>query len=289
MGRECRTLGGMQVLGLIAGNGRYPFETVAGARRRGVERVVLAAFEGETRADLAAAVDEVAWFRVGQLGKMIRYFRSAGVENAVMAGQISPRNLFDLRPDMRTLLMLGRLRTRQAETIFAAIADELGKDGITLLPATTFMEDSLAAEGVVAGPGLRRRDREDARRALRVAAAVAALDIGQSLVIRQGTVLAVEAFEGTNECMKRGGALGKGKALLIKVSKPGQDFRFDVPVVGAETVRTAAACGIVGMMVEAGRTLILEREEVAALCQSHAITIEAAAVPPAAGNSKTTT
>ncbi len=289
MERECRTLGGMQVLGLIAGNGRYPFETVAGARRGGVERVVLAAFEGETRPELAEAVDEIAWFRVGQLGKMIRYFRSAGVENAVMAGQIAPRNLFDLRPDMRTLLMLGRLRTRQAETIFAAIADELGKDGITLLPATTFMEDSLAAEGVVGGPGLRRRDREDARRALRVAAEVAALDIGQSLVIRQGTVLAVEAFEGTNECMKRGGGLGKGKALLIKVSKPGQDFRFDVPVVGAETVRTAAACGIVGMMVEAGRTLILEREEVAALCQSHAITIEAAAVPPAAGNSKTTT
>ena len=265
----------METLGLIAGNGNYPHAIVAGARRAGVRRVVVAAFENETRPDLQERVDAFRWMRVGQLGKMIAWFKSEAVENAIMAGQIAPRNLFDLRPDMRTLLLLARLKTRNAESIFGGIAGELAKDGITLLPATTFLEDQLPPPGPVCGPALDKRQREDAAYAFRMAKETSRLDIGQSVVVRHGTVLAVEAFEGTNECIKRGGTMGRGQALLAKVSKPNQDFRFDVPVVGPQTVRACQEAGVRAIVIEAGRTLVLDPEETAALCREFGIAIAA--------------
>jgi len=267
----------MDTLGMIAGNGVYPATMAAGARSAGVRRLVVAAFEDETDPALADQVDRIEWFRVGQLSKLIRYFRAEGVTEAVMAGQIAPKNLFELRPDLRTLMMLGRLKVRQAETLFAAIADELAKDGITLLPATTFLDHLLPAAGHVAGPALTKRQREDAERAMITARRIAAMDIGQTIVVRHGTVLAVEAFEGTNECIKRGGALGRGEAMTIKVSKPGQDFRFDVPVIGATTIRTAAESGIKAIIIEAGRTLLLEDDGIRDLCAKHGIAVEAMA------------
>ena len=260
-------------LGLIAGNGAYPFAMAAAARRAGVARLAAAAFENETRPELAAAVDEIEWMRVGQLSRMSKFFRRHGIAQAVMVGQIAPGNLFDLRPDMRTLIMLARLKERNAESIFSAIARELEKDGITLLPATTFLEDDLARPGHIAGPVLRAKDMTDAEFGFKIARETSRLDIGQTVVVRRGTVLAVEAFEGTNECIKRGGALGKGKATVVKVSKPGQDLRFDVPVVGVQTIATAAAAGIRLIAVEAGMTLLLEKAEVFRLCTEHSITL----------------
>lgn len=265
----------METLGLIAGNGNYPHAIVAGARRAGVKRVVVAAFENETRPDLAASVEGIRWMRVGQLGKLISWFKSEGAREAIMAGQIAPKNLFDLRPDLRTMMLLARLKERNAESIFGGIADELAKDGITLLPATTFLEDQLPGPGPVCGPVLDKRQRMDAEYAFRLAKETSRLDIGQSVVVRHGTVLAVEAFEGTNECIKRGGAMGRGQALLAKVSKPNQDFRFDVPVVGPLTVQTCREAGVRAIVVEARRTLVLEPEETARRCLEGGIAIEA--------------
>ncbi|HWB04709.1 MAG TPA: UDP-2,3-diacylglucosamine diphosphatase LpxI [Verrucomicrobiales bacterium] len=261
------------ILGLIAGNGAYPFTMAAAARRGGVGRLVAAAFEGETQADLSLKVDEIEWMRVGQLGKMIKFFRRHGVSQAVMVGQIAPKNLFDLRPDFRTLVMLARLKERNAESLFGGIAKELEKDGITLLPATVFLEDDLAREGHMAGPVRKAKEMADIEFGLKIARETSRLDIGQTVVVRRGTVLAVEAFEGTNECIKRGGAMGRGMATVVKVSKPGQDMRFDVPVVGPLTIETAAAAGIRIVAVEAGKTLILEKEEVVRKCQEQGVTL----------------
>lgn len=253
-------------IALIAGNGVYPETFVRAARKAGVERLVVAGFVDETRPSLEENVDAMAWFRVGQLSKMIAFFKKEGVKHVVMVGQIAPKNLFDLRPDLRLLMMLARLKRRNAETLFGGIADEMKKDGIELLPATTFLEEFMPVAGHVAGPNPKKRRWEDAEYGFTIAKASSKLDIGQTVVVRNGTVLAVEAFEGTNEAIKRGGALGKGSATMVKVSKPNQDMRFDVPVVGPDTISTAAAAGVDVIAVEAGMTLILDQSEVFRRC-----------------------
>ncbi|MEM9480002.1 MAG: UDP-2,3-diacylglucosamine diphosphatase LpxI [Verrucomicrobiota bacterium] len=262
-----------KTVGIIAGNGVYPPTFAKAARKAGVEKLVAAGFTGETDAGLEELVDATSWFRVGQLSKMIQFFQSEGVTQAVMVGQIAPRNLFDLRPDMRTLMLLGKLKEKNAESIFRGIAGELEKDGITLLPATTFLDDHLAPAGHICGPKPEKQILRDAEFGLRIAKEVSALDIGQTVVVRNGTVLAVEAFEGTNEAIRRGGKIGKGKAVLVKVSKPDQDMRFDVPVIGPATLETAAEAGLKGIVIEAGRTLILGREEIEAIATESGIAV----------------
>lgn len=248
-------------MALIAGNGIYPETFIAAARKAGVKRLVAAAFLNETKPELEKLVESIEWFRVGQLGKMISYFKKQGIKQTVMVGQIAPKNLFDLRPDIRTLLMLARLKQRNAETLFGAIGDEMAKDGITLLPATTFLEDLMPARGHVCGPAIKKRRWEDADYGFTIAKESSRLDIGQTVVVKNGTVLAVEAFEGTNEAVKRGGSLGRGGATMVKVSKPNQDMRFDVPVIGPDTIRNAAQSGVDVIAVEAGKTLILGLDE----------------------------
>jgi DUF1009 family protein len=266
-----------RTIGIIAGSGIYPEEFMAAARDKGDDvRLVVAAFKGETREELAAQADASDWFRVGQLGKMIKFFKKEGATEAVMVGQIAPRNLFDLRPDVRTMMLLARTRQKNAESIFSAIADELAKDGITLLPATTFLEDIMPGEGHVCGPKPEEAAMEDARYGFDIAKETSRLDIGQSVVVRSGTVLAVEAFEGTNACIRRGGELGKGKEVtLAKVSKPDQDFRFDVPVIGPDTVKNCVQSGVSVIAIEAGKTLMLGGDEVRAMCDKHKVSIVA--------------
>lgn len=267
------TIDSSTVIGLIAGNGVYPETFVAGARRAGVKRLVAAAFSGETRPELAEKVEAIEWLRVGQLSKMINFFEKEGAKKIVMVGQIAPRNLFDLRPDIRTLMMLARLKQRNAESLFGAIADELQKDGIELLPATTFLEDLLPAAGHVAGPSIKKRRWEDAQYGFSIAKETSRLDIGQTVVVKNGTVLAVEAFEGTNDTVKRGGALGRGHATMVKVSKPNQDMRFDVPVIGPDTITTAAAAGVDVIAIEAGKTLLLGKDELLRTCDSSRVSV----------------
>jgi DUF1009 family protein len=266
-----------RTIGIIAGSGVYPETFIAEARRKspGI-RLVVVAFHGETKPELEKLADATEWVRVGQLSKLIKFFRREGADKAVMMGQISPKNLFDLRPDLRILMMLARVKERNAETLFGAIGEELAKDGITLLPATTFLEDHLPGPGYVCGPAFKKRQLADAEFGFRIAKQTSALDIGQSVVVRHGTVLAAEAFEGTNACIKRGGELGRGKdVLLVKVSKPNQDFRFDVPVIGPQTIETCAAAGVGGIAIEAGKTLLLEKARVTELCDKLGIGIHA--------------
>ena len=243
------------------------------ARAAGVARIAAAAFQNETDPALASLVDEIDWMRVGQLGKMIAFLKNSGTRHAVMSGQIHPKNLFDLRPDLKALVLLGKLRERNAESIFGAIADELAKVGVELLPATTYMQDLLAAPGLIAGPKLSRREEEDVLYGFRIAKETSRLDIGQTVVVKGGTVLAVEAFEGTNAAMKRGGELGRKEAVMVKVSKPNQDFRFDVPVIGPLTLEAARDACIRVLGIEAGRTLLLEKERLIALAGEHRVSI----------------
>jgi UDP-2,3-diacylglucosamine hydrolase len=262
-----------ETLAIIAGNGTYPFAMARGARKAGVKRIVAASFTDETSDRLAGEVDEIEWLRVGQLGRLLAFLEKSGARHAVMAGQIAPGNLFDLRPDFKALFLLARLKQRNAETIFTAIGDEMTKIGVTLLPAVSFMDDHLAPAGLIAGPKLKSRTEADLRFGHSIAKEVSRLDIGQTVVVKNGTVLAVEAFEGTNEAIKRGGALGRGGAVMVKVSKPGQDLRFDVPVIGPITVETCGAAGVRIIGIEAGRTIILEREQVEETAARHKLSV----------------
>ena len=247
-------------LGIIAGNGAYPRALAQAARAAGVKKIIAAAFTNETDPALTQHVDLVEWLRVGQLNRLLKFFREQQVRHAIMAGQIAPKNLFDLRPDWKALLLLAKLKERNAESIFCAIANELAKVDVDLLPATSFLEDQLAPAGLIAGPKLSRREEEDVDFGRKIAKEIARLDIGQTVLVKNGTVLAVEAFEGTNDTIKRGGALARKGAIMVKVAKPNQDMRFDVPVIGVETMAIAAAANIRVIAIEARRTLLLEKE-----------------------------
>lgn len=260
-------------LAIIAGSGVYPQAMARAARAAGVRRLVVAAFEGETDPALGLLVDDLEWLRVGQLGKMLAFLKKAGARHAVMSGQIHPRNLFDLRPDFKALVVLARLPRRNAESIFGAIAAEMQSVGVELLPATTYMEEHLAPAGWIAGPKLKRREEEDLRYGFHIAKETSRLDIGQTVVVKNGSVLAVEAFEGTNAAIARGGELGRKGALMVKVSKPNQDFRFDVPVIGPLTLEAARTARLRAIGVEAGRTLLLEKDRLAALAAEHGIAV----------------
>ena len=259
--------------GIIAGSGTYPLAMARAARAAGVQRIVAAAFENETDPTLASLVDEIEWMRVGQIGRLIGFFKKRSIGHCVMAGQIHPKNLFDLRPDIKALLILGKLKTRNAESIFGAIGDELAKAGVTLVDATTFMQENLATPGLIAGPRLSKREEADVRYGFEIAKESSRLDIGQTVVVKNGTVLAVEAFEGTNAAIQRGGELGRKDSVVVKVSKPNQDFRFDIPVIGPLTLETAHKAGIRIIAVESGRTLFLEKERTMALANDYKISL----------------
>ncbi len=262
-------------VGMIAGNGVYPATFARAARSAGVKRLVAAAFTDETDPVIEGLVDDLEWFRVGQLDKMIKFFTGRGVTKAVMVGQIAPSNLFNLRPDLRTIALLARLKTKNAESIFGGIGDELAKDGVELIPATSYLDEFIPGPGPVCGPKLKDAELTTAAWGFGIAKEVSRLDIGQTIIVKDGTVLAVEAFEGTNETIRRGGALGKGKAMIVKVSKPNQDLRFDVPCVGAATIATARESGVGAIVIEANLTLILQKDEVVRLCDRHQIALHA--------------
>ena len=262
-----------EILGIIAGNGVYPRLLAEAARKAGVKKIVAAAFGGETDPVLAEHVDLIEWMRVGQLNRLLKFFNQNKVHHAIMAGQIAPKNLFDLRPDLKALMLLGKLKQRNAESIFAAIADELAGVDVELLPATTFLEDSLAVAGLVAGAKLTRQEEEDVDLGWKIAKEIARLDIGQTVVVKNGTVVAVEALEGTNEAIRRGGTLAREGAVMVKVAKSNQDMRFDAPVIGVETIRVAVEAKLRVIAVEAGKTLLLELNAIADLATHSKLSI----------------
>ena len=223
---------------------------------------VAAAFEGETDPALVSLVDEIVWLKVGQLSKLISVFTDRDIKQCVMVGQIAPKNLYDVRPDLRAMALLLRLKEKNAHTIFGGIADELKKDGVDLIDAQPWLKPLMPANGFQIGPKLSGDRKTDVEFGFNIAKEVSRLEIGQTVVVKDGTVLAVEGFEGTDKCLARGGELaGKsGGAVAVKVAKLNHDMRFDIPCIGAQTLETCAASGISVLALEAGKTLLLERE-----------------------------
>lgn len=254
-------------LGLIAGSRNLPLVLAREARAAGIPKIFAVGFEGETDPKLAGLVDDLAWLRVGQLGKMIEALASRGVKQCVMAGQLAPTNLFNVRPDLRAMGVLLRLREKNAHTIFGAVAEELRKDGIELISALPWLRPVMPGAGFQLGRALSPEQQADVAFGLRIAKEVSRLEIGQSVVVKEGTVLAVEGFEGTDKCLARGGELaGKsGGAVAVKVAKEDHDMRFDIPCVGPRTIETCLEHGIEALAFEAGRTLLLEQSEVETL------------------------
>jgi UDP-2,3-diacylglucosamine hydrolase len=264
-----------ETLGIIAGNRSLPFMLARQARAMGVKRLVAVAFEKETDPALADLVDEIQWIRVGQLNKLSKAFTSRGVKHCVMVGQIAPSNLFDLRPDFRALGLLMRLKEKNAQTIFGAISDELDKDGIELISAIPWLQPLMPGADFRLGPALNDEQRADVQYGHRIAAEISRLEIGQIAVVKNGTVLAVEGFEGTDKCLTRGGELaGKGGgAVAVKVAKDGHDMRFDIPCIGERTVQVCADSGVNVIAFEPGRTLVLDEAAVSEICRRRKISL----------------
>lgn len=262
-------------LGLIAGNRSLPLEFARQARAAGVKRLVAVAFEKETDAALAGLVDEIVWLRVGQLSKMISAFTDRGIQQCVMVGQIAPKNLYDLRPDLRAMSVLLRLKEKNAHTIFGAIADELKQDGVELVEATPWLKPLMPQAGFQLGPKLSAGQQADVEFGFRIARETSRLEIGQTVVVKSGVVLAVEGFEGTDQCLARGGELAgrDGGAVAVKVAKPNHDMRFDLPCIGAQTLETCAAAKIAVLALEAGKTLLLEQETCGQLAKKNRISV----------------
>jgi hypothetical protein len=273
-------------LGLIAGNGRFPFLLLDAARAQGFS-VAVAAIREETDAEIdrRAAADpliSVQWMSLGELSRLIEVFHKEGVTAAVMAGQVKHKQIFSsIRPDWRLAKLLLNLRTRNTDMLLGAVAKVLGDEGIELISSTAFLEPLLATEGamtetVPGGRGPDEEERKNIEYGLGVARALAAFDIGQTVVVAAQACVAVEAMEGTDAAIERAGALmrslreGVGdekdgstlarKLTVVKVAKPNQDMRFDVPVIGARTVETMLRAGATCLSVEAGRTLLFDRE-----------------------------
>lgn len=268
----------LETLGLIAGNRSLPLLFARQARNGGgggARRVVAVAFEGETDPAVASLVDEVVWVKVGQLSKMIAAFTDRNVRQCVMLGQIAPKNLYDVRPDLRAMGVLFKLKERNAHTIFGAIANELKKDGVELIEATPWLRPLMPGAGFRLGRKLSEEQRADVEFGFAIAKEVSRLEIGQTVVVKEGTVLAVEGFEGTDKCLARGGELaGKnGGAVAVKVAKVSHDMRFDVPCLGPQTLETCARSGVAVLAFEAGKSLLLEQETCADLAERHKLVV----------------
>ena len=256
----------MEKIGLIAGNGRFPLLFAQSAKEQGL-CVIAVAHRGETPAELeevvAASGGKVHWIYVGQLNRLIRIFKSAGVQQVVMAGGIKKtRFFFNARPDLRALRLLRRLRHHQDDTLLRAIAHDLEGEGLQVRECTLFLSAILADKGVMTKRAPTEEEWEDIRFGWGAAKEIGRLDIGQCVVVKQRVILAVEAVEGTDEAILRGGRLCDSGAVVVKVSKPYQDLRFDVPAVGPSTLKAMSEVKAKVLALEAGRTLILDKEVV---------------------------
>src|SRR5919107_4931076 len=263
--------------GLIAGNGKFPFLVLEGARRAGV-RLAVAAIREETDPAIEKVAERLTWVGIGQLGKMIRFFKREGVEKAIMAGQVKHVQIFSgALPDVRMLRMLLSLPRRNTDALIGGVAAELAREGIELIDSTHFLQDHLPAEGVLTRRAPDERERGDIDYGLEVAREIARLDLGQTIVVRARACVAIEAMEGTDAVIRRAGQLAKGRLTVVKVAKPSQDMRFDVPVVGVPTVQAMLEAGATCLCLTAGKTLMFDRDEMIKLADKHKIAVAAVA------------
>jgi len=251
-------------LAIIAGKGVYPRELAVSARKEGVKRIEAIAFRRETHRGIERCVDKVHWIALGQLGAMLDVFRQAGITKAVMAGQITPTHIFNIRLDRPMLDLLARVPVKNAETVFGAVGDELRAVGVELMPASAFMESSMPDAGQLTKREPSEKERGDIDLGLQIAKATSGLDIGQTVVIKDGIVIAIEALEGTDATILRAGKLAGQGGVVVKVAKRGHDMRFDIPVVGMHTMKTLRKSKAAVLAMEAKRTIVLEREKVVA-------------------------
>jgi DUF1009 family protein len=267
-------------LGLIAGNGQFPFLVLKAARERNLD-VVVAAIKEETFPEIESCGFPVHWLGLGQLGRLIRLFRQAGVHRAIMAGQVKHVQIFGSSiPDLTMLRMLAGLRQKNTDSLIGGVARVLAEEGISLVDSTELLKPLMATAGRWTQRGLDEREQADLDYGLPIARQIARMDIGQTVVVRERAVVAVEAMEGTDAAVLRAGKLvARERLTVIKVSKPQQDMRFDVPVVGAPTVQTMVESGATALILDAGRTLVLEREEMLKLADQNGIAI--ICLPPA--------
>lgn len=260
----------MERVGLIAGNGRFPLIFAQTARAQGIA-VVAVAHQGETLPELSAAVDVITWIKVGELDRMIRAFQEAGIVRAVMAGGIRKVALLEqFAPDARALRFLANLTSFGDDTLLRGVAAELEREGIEIVASTLFLSTLLSPLGPLTRRVPDAAQWNDIRYGVDVAKGIGRWDVGQSVVVQSRMVLAVEAIEGTDATIQRGGRAG---AVVVKVSKPQQDLRFDVPAIGPQTVRVCTATGIAVLALEAGKTLLLDKQEILELADASNLSI----------------
>ena len=264
-----------ETLGIIAGDRSLPLVLAQQARAMGVRKLVAIGFEGQSNRELEPLVDEMVWLKLGQLNKLITAFRERGVRRCVMVGKIAPKSFFDARPDLRVIAAVLKLKEKNAHTLFGAFADELRKDGIELIEATPWLQPIMPRSGFHLGPKLSDEQKADVDFGFQMAKEVSRLEIGQLVVVKKGAVLAVEGFEGTDKCLLRGGELAgkEGGAVAVKVAKEKHDMRWDIPCVGEQTLETCASGRLSVLAIEAGKTLLLDQERVAALAKRHRIAV----------------
>jgi len=267
----------IEELGIIAGSKSLPFVVAHQAHQSGIKRVVAVGFDGETDPALEKEVDELVWVKFGQLNKTIHALSDRGIRYCVMAGQIAPSNLYKVRPDIRGIMALMKIKVRNAHTLFGAMGDELAKDGITLISAVPWLGPVMPGENFLAGAKPSQQVLDDAAYGFGVAKEVSRLDIGQTVVVKEGTVLAVEGWEGTDACIARGAELSGGKgAIVIKVAKKDHDMRFDIPCIGLKTLEKLKSGGIKGVtaiVFEANKTLLLDQPDVCDLAKKMGIVL----------------
>ena len=255
-----RSVSFVKKLGLIAGNGRFPLIFAEEAKRAGYH-VVAVAHRGETDEAIERTTDELTWIYVGQLGKIIRAFQRSGVTEAVMAGGIRKVKLFgNFRPDLRGARFLAKIKSREDDILLRGIADELAGEGIRILESTLCLPQIISTDGVLTKRSPRPEEWDDIKLGFQTAKEIGRLGIGQTVVVKNQVVLAVEAVEGTDAAILRGGALAKSGCVVVKVSKPQQDLRFDVPAVGVDTVERLGEVDAAVLAVEAGKTILLEKD-----------------------------
>lgn len=259
--------------GLIAGNGQFPFLVLEGACKAGVSLAVVAIKE-ETDPRIDEIADNVIWVGIGQLGKMIAFFQDQDVEKVIMAGQVKHVQIFSgAMPDLRMVKMLWNLPRRNTDALIGGVVDELAKEGVELIDSTYFIQDQLAPEGVLTKRTPSDTEHENIEYGLQIADEIARLDLGQTIVVRAKACVAIEAMEGTDATIKRAGELANGKLTVIKVAKPIQDMRFDVPVVGVPTIKAMIDAGATCLSITARKTLIFDREEMVKLANANKICI----------------
>jgi len=265
--------GRIREVGLIAGSGQFPL-LFANAARQASVRVLAVGFEGETDPALSKYVDEFHLLRLGQLNRLVKTFRSAGITQAAMAGGINKTRLYSkIRPDWRAVRFLSRLRNRKDDSLLRALADELESEGILIQPSTIFLPELLAPEGILTRRKPNRREKADIAFGWTLAKAIGRLDIGQCLVVKDQAVLAVEGIDGTDATIMRGGRLCGEGAVIVKVSKPMQDLRFDVPAVGSDTIEVMKRVNARVLVLEAGKTVIFDRDKMIDVADSAGISI----------------